>query len=555
MKKPVFRLRELWHVQADKWLVAWLLGAVTLLAAVALLAVSGWFISAAALAGMAAMATAFTFDYFRPAAIIRALAIIRTAGRYGERLASHHAVLALLRDLRIRLFAHLTRSSDRQRAVSAQTMHRLIGDVELLDNLPLRFFMPWLWALLLQTAFVLWLWVVSPRLAAISVVPLLLAGTILPAVAVWQGKQWARQDADQAEQRRALLLEPLPMMTSLLLWQRWQDCQQAFMASDRSYSELKRQQQYRASVYIWLQQCLLAVMATLLIWQALPLLQNGMLGVPLLLAMVLAVLGLGEVLSPLVQQFMAYGFAVAARDRLNDLVTPEVQAVHGHTSTPVAYVQVMPSEHILTAENLCAKQPGALNGVENVSFALPRGQALVMRGQSGCGKSTLLDVLAGELHPESGRLKMDDQPYRFESVNYLAQQIDIFDLSLAENLRLGDANITDDDLWQVLAQVQLADWAAEQPEKLQTPLGEYGAAVSGGQARRIALARLLLRPKPVLLLDEPFAGLDETTRNRLWASLRDIQRDGWLVVASHHLPLSHDYAVLDLPAAGLIQAV
>lgn len=554
MKKPVFRLRELWHVQADKWLLAWLLGAVTLLATVALLAVSGWFISAAAVAGMAAMATAFTFDYFRPAAIIRALAIVRTAGRYGERLASHHAVLALLRDLRIRLFAHLTQSSDRQRAVSAQTMHRLIGDVELLDNLPLRFFMPWLWALLLQMAFVLWLWMVSSRLAAISVVPLLLAGIILPAVAVWQGKRWARQDADQAEQRRALLLEPLPMMTSLLLWQRWQDCQQAFMASDRAYSELKRQQQRQASVYLCLQQCLLAVMVALLIWQALPLLQNGTLGVPLLLAMVLSVLGLGEVLSPLVQQFMAYGFAVAARDRLNDLVTP-VEAVHGHISPTMAQSQVAASEQVLTVENLYAKQQGALNGVENVSLALPRGQALVIRGQSGCGKSTLLDVLAGELLPESGHLKMGDQPYGFECVNYLAQQIDIFDLSLAENLRFGDANITDDDLWRVLAQVQLADWAAEQPEKLQTPLGEYGAAVSGGQARRIALARLLLRPKPVLLLDEPFAGLDETTRNRLWATLREIQRDGWLVVASHHLPLCHDYAVLNLPAAGLAQAV
>lgn len=554
MKKPVFRLRELWHVQADKWLLAWLLGAVTLLATVALLAVSGWFISAAAVAGMAAMATAFTFDYFRPAAIIRALAIVRTAGRYGERLASHHAVLALLRDLRIRLFAHLTQSSDRQRAVSAQTMHRLIGDVELLDNLPLRFFMPWLWALLLQMAFVLWLWMVSSRLAAISVVPLLLAGTILPAVAVWQGKRWARQDADQAEQRRALLLEPLPMMTSLLLWQRWQDCQQAFMASDRAYSELKRQQQRQASVYLCLQQCLLAVMVALLIWQALPLLQNGTLGVPLLLAMVLSVLGLGEVLSPLVQQFMAYGFAVAARDRLNDLVAP-VEAVHGHISPTMAQSQVAASEQVLTVENLYAKQQGALNGVENVSLALPRGQALVIRGQSGCGKSTLLDVLAGELLPESGHLKMGDQPYGFECVNYLAQQIDIFDLSLAENLRFGDANITDDDLWRVLAQVQLADWAAEQPEKLQTPLGEYGAAVSGGQARRIALARLLLRPKPVLLLDEPFAGLDETTRNRLWATLREIQRDGWLVVASHHLPLCHDYAVLNLPAAGLAQAV
>lgn len=541
MEKHKFRLRELWRPQAEKWLLAWALGALTLLATVALLAVSGWFISAAAAAGLAAMATAYTFDYFRPGAIIRALAMIRTAGRYGERLASHNAVLALLRDLRIRLFAKLTQTWDKAN-VSAQIMHRLTGDIDLLDNLPLRFFMPWLWALLLQTAFLLWLAWAAPALAVAVVLPLLLAGTVLPALAAVHGKKLARDDAGQAEARRTLLLEPLQMLTPLLLWRRWADCRRAFVAADEAYGQLKRRQQALASLYGWLQQCLLASVVGLMIWQALPLLQTQDLSVPVLLAMVLAVFGLNEVLSPLTAQFMAYGFAAAARDRLNELTMPSETVLNIQNDD----VQTALDIGRITVENLYARYTGALNGAENVSFALAKGGALIIRGQSGCGKSTLLDVLAGELPVQSGRLNMNGQPYDFAEVNYLAQQVDIFDMSLADNLRLGDEHISDEDLWRVLAQVALDGWARAQPQGLQTPLGEYGAAVSGGQARRIALARLLLRPKPVLLLDEPFAGLDEDTRGQIWQMLRATQAHGFLIAASHHLPKDSDYQVLDV---------
>ena len=157
MSRQDIRLRDLWQSRRGMWAVAWLLGAVTLLATVALLAVSGWFISAAAAAGVAALSTAYMFDYFRPGAIIRALAIVRTAGRYGERLASHNAVLALLRDLRVRFFGRLAVAPGRADVVSAGSMHRLTSDIDLLDQWPLRFLMPWRWALLLQTAFGLWL--------------------------------------------------------------------------------------------------------------------------------------------------------------------------------------------------------------------------------------------------------------------------------------------------------------------------------------------------------------------------------------------------------------
>lgn len=538
--KQDLRLRDLLGGRKGMWAFSWALGALTLLATVALLAISGWFISAAAVAGITALASAYTFDYFRPAAVIRTLAIIRTAGRYGERLASHQAVLSLLHDLRCRFFARLGGVPNaKMHMASDGMMHRLTSDIDLLDQLPLRFFMPWLWALLLQAVFAVWLLLAVPDLPAYVLLPLPLAGMVLPVFAARRGISLAKADAEASEIRRRRLLQPLSVMTALLLWRRWHDCEKVFLEADRQYGYLQLRQQHLAGLYAWMQQTALAALLGLVLWQTQPLLSDGTLGVPLLLAVVLAVFGLNEVLLPLVSQFMALGFSMAARDRLNEL-----GRVTDSSSRPVPAITVWPKDiWELRVENVSACRNGALNGPDDVSFVLPKGGVLWVSGRSGAGKSTLLDVLAGELLPMQGRLKLNGQDFASfqadDAIGYLAQQVDIFDLTLAENLRLGNEHADDEALWQVLEKVQLAEWVRAQSQGLATRLGEYGTEVSGGQARRIALARILLKPRALLILDEPFAGLDTEAREKLAAVLLQEQSEGLLVVASHQSVLAN----------------
>lgn len=525
--RPFVQLRTLLNSRLGGWGLAWALGTITLLSAIGLLALSGWFITAAALTGLVLAGGHSSLDIFVPAALIRFFALARTVGRYTERLASHDAALGLLRDLRTGVFQRIGRS-DRLLGRTAATMHRLVVDVDLLDQFPLRVILPWGWASILLIAILSLLAFISSHLLWATLPGLLLAW-LLPWLGYWQGGQLAREDVARAEQRREFLIDSLHLLTPLLIWQRWDAREAAFASQDQEYLNRQQAQQRLTSRMALLQQWALAASMLSMLWFGWPLIASEALGVPLLLAALLAVLGLNEALLPLAGSFIALGLSQAARDRLNALTdTPEYRAsTEPRPNGPWS----------LQMNKVTARWPGALEGPDHISFHLQQGETLLLQGPSGAGKSTLLQLLAGDPMEYQGQRLLNGQPYTDwdlrDVLGYLPQDVDIFDLPLAENLRLGDPDASDAQLWQVLDDVGLSEWALASPEQLHTRMGEGGTAISGGQARRIALARLLLAQRPVLLLDEPFAGLDASTRDRVMASLVKRQQDGLLVIVSH----------------------
>ena len=547
MLKPI-RLRSLLRSRQASWNLALLLGALTLFAAIALLATSGWFITAAAIAGLT-LASTFTFDYFRPAAFIRLFAIVRTAGRYGERLTSHHATLSLLKDLRSQVFRALTlgnQAMDLDSTGSAATMHRLVADIDRLDRFPLQFLAPWLWASFIVLLYLLFAYWLHPQLALAASVGLITAWLIVPALGFWRGRKLALHDVQAAELRREHFLESLSLLTSLTLWQSWQKQQQDTLSTDEHYQEQHHQQQQLISLLALLQQLALAASLGCLLWFGLPLVAAELINVPWLLAAALALLGIHEALVPLAGSFIGLGQSQAARDRINQLMQLDQAA----TEVTVTADKPRPSAPFqLQTQQLSARIPGALIGPENINIDLHSGQVLLITGASGIGKTTLLKVLANTLAPSQGQYLINQRPADTweldECIGYLPQQFDIFDSSLANNLRLADPQASDKQLWQVLADVALADWAQQQ-NGLDTALGEYGAQISGGQARRIALARLLLAERPILLVDEPFAGLDSVSSYQVLTALRQRQAKGLLIIVSHHGLDIHDVQRLHL---------
>ncbi len=549
-----FRLTQLFSTQLDKWLIAALLGIMTALSVIGLLMTSGWFISAAAMAGMVALGS-HSFNYLVPAAIIRVMAMVRTAGRYGEMMVSHHAVFGLLQRLRVRFFnqfARLPLANLSSTLQSTHAMHRLTHDIEVLNELPLRVVSPWLVATTasLLVATLLYQYEVNPMLIAIF----LIAGLMLPAMLTWRSIKHARAHQALAESRRVSLLNPLSALTHLLIWQRWQSELTAFNSLDTQHThQQKRIQRAQSLVMLIMQWLIAAVLVGLLVgFYHTPL----VISVPMLLALFLGIMGMTDLLAPLVTHSLALGNSLAAKHQLNELLNPSLQPSHhlNHDLAPLPIdVARLNAPLTLTIHQLAGKMPQAIVGFKAISLTATQGIPVLITGRSGAGKSTLLQVLAHELAPQQGSIELNGMDWLALQntpalTGYLGQQIDIFDQTLATNLRLGNADASDEQLWQVLGKVGLKDWARSQPLQLQTPLGEYGQAISGGQARRIALARLLLSPKKILLLDEPFAGLDKKSREALWQMLVKHQQQGILIIVTHHLwQTDHPINIVQLP--------
>lgn len=184
--------------------------------------------------------------------------------------------------------------------------------------------------------------------------------------------------------------------------------------------------------------------------------------------------------------------------------------------------------------------PGRSSGVIVPDLLLPAGGRLLLSGPSGAGKSTLAALLARLMDPDSGTIELDgldlrryDEASLRQRVALQPQRPHLFAASLAENLRLADPAADDARLHAVLRAVALEEFLAGLSQGLDTLIGEYGAGLSGGEARRLALARTLLRPAALFVLDEPFEGLDEATREQVIAGIETWTGAASLVVVSH----------------------
>jgi ATP-binding cassette subfamily B protein len=198
------------------------------------------------------------------------------------------------------------------------------------------------------------------------------------------------------------------------------------------------------------------------------------------------------------------------------------------------------------------RYPGQVRQVlHDVSLVAPAGSLVALSGPSGAGKSTLLRLYARELEPDTGQLSLGVvPPSSFSSdafwrrAGYVAQDSHVFSGTLRDNLLLAAPDAADPHLWAVLNVVGLTGLVQRLQDGLDTPVGEQGDHLSGGERRRLCVARAILRRPALLLLDEPTAGVDRPTAERMLRSLRAYLPASTILVASHDpLPLKADVSL------------
>ncbi|MDP9915911.1 ATP-binding cassette subfamily C protein CydC [Variovorax boronicumulans] len=513
-------LRPFLATQPRALLLGCLLAAVTVLAGMALLGLSGWFITATALAGLHA-ATAFTFDVFMPSAGIRLLALGRTGSRYGERLVTHDATFAVLAELRVRLFRGWARPEAARDLLMrpARLLFRLTSDIDALESLYLRLFVP----------------------AAAALGAALLAGIVLGfmhvgmgvAIALWlcavgwglafliarRARQPARQRAHAVEALRARAVDLVAGQADLAMAGRLDAQRAALMNADAhlAQADLALNKLEAAAGFAYGSAGTLTLVGVLLAVGAL--VSEGVIGAPGAALALLIALTATEPFAALRRGALDAGRTWLAVRRLAPRLDPSVEeGARPARTAQTAAVQV---------DQLTVMHPGSLVEVlGGVSLHLNAGERVALVGASGAGKSTLLSVIAGDLTPRAGHVQA--QP-----TCLLTQRTELFQDSLRDNLRLADPQASDERLWAVLHAAGLDADVRALATGLDTRLGEGGLGLSGGQSRRLALARLLLRPVPLWLLDEPTEALDAAIAHDVLQRLAQQAGPRTLLIATH----------------------
>lgn len=510
------------------------LSLVVLIAGIALLGLSGWFITAAAAAGLAG--AGLVFDVFRPSAMVRFLALGRTAARYGERLLTHDATLKALTSIRIRLL-EATVSAPHDALVrlrGPQALNRLMADVDALDGVPLRLILPVMAGIAAQllTFLVLW-WLVDIRIALWIFAGFLAASTVTLIAAARAAAAASRQEEAAAQDFRSGFIDLIRARADLAVYGQLVRHGEAVLASDASRQTRRARLdlvERRAGFALSFTGTVVASGALAI---GMALVQAGTITPALAAIGFFVSLALMETIGPLRRAMADLGRMVVAARRVDDSLSVAGDDSNGSLSSETARLRI----EDLTFRRSNATRP-VLNGV---SLELGPGESLAITGASGSGKSTLL-LLAARLLPASdghisvGGVRLEDwSESELRSVLTLVpQRSALMAGTISEALRLGARDATDAELWHVLEAVALASVVVAKGG-LDFRLGPMGAGLSGGEARRLVIARSLLRHPRLLLLDEPTEGLDDATALAVLAGIRAYLPEAGMLTASHRM--------------------
>ncbi|MEO1656672.1 MAG: ATP-binding cassette domain-containing protein [Pseudomonadota bacterium] len=503
------------RLKTKMWLLALVLGTLTALAGVLLVGVSSWFLASVALAGLGPAALAFNFHY--PAALVRLLALTRTAGKYGERITGHEAALQDQAAHREALFERMA-GADRTRArgwqlAQADQLEAFLGDVEADDFEPLRFSFP-----VAVTALCLALLLIATAAtvpwALVAIVPAVLAISVIS----WlTAKRGARHD-NAARDARGHVGRELGLALSGLVGLDVGAERDGELAGIVDKARRAEAQAARAQLNVGIGTAasgifgpLVAAVVILVAWWL------GARGEELLLPVLIAFswLAFGELMGPISRQIFARQQAGAARLRLQ--AWSDCGVAH-QPSDPI-----LPDHVLLPLMNPAGRRLG-----DDLALPLKPGQPTAILGPSGCGKTTALKSLAGWL-PWAGE---GAHPLGSEAAARAMTHLSLHDAVIMRGtVRDNLFSAADDaELWHALRVVELEERVRE-AGGLDAPVRQD--VWSLGEARRLELARVLLSDKPLVLLDEPGEHLRDDQAVRVLAGCLEHLKDRRVLFVTH----------------------
>jgi len=532
-------VRRMWRAMAgqQRELVgAALVGSAASLCAVALLGTSAWLISSAA-----EMPPVLTLTV--AAVMVRFFALGRAVFRYVERLVGHDAAFRGLTQLREHVYLQLERIAPvgLARFARGDLLNRMVADVDAALDLPLRVILPWIQAGLVLLACVAGLtWLLPAAGAWIAIIG---AGALLasPWIASALALRAERRLAPQRAELTGVVVTTLTASADLLAYGAMDQALARIRAVDDEGTRLLRRESGALGMGGGLAILLQGMAVTGVLVVGIPAVVRGALAPPWLAVLALVPLALFDIMGTLPSAALALQRLRGSADRL-----AEIDRAPDPVHPPTAPVLLAgdPGNDGMTIDVVGLRaswSPDSPDVLHDLTFTVPAGSHLSIVGPSGSGKSTLAAVLMGFLDYR-GSVRLNGHEIRDcdpsslrQHIGILSQRSHVFDTTIEENVLLGRLVEGPDEVWRALQGAHLDDAVRAMPRGLQTPVGTFGWALSGGEAQRLSLARLLVEPRAVLVLDEPTEHLDPETASGIEETLRIVAHGRTRILITHRV--------------------
>ena len=543
--RTIFRLLGLLGPYRFRVALAVLLGVATVAGNVGLLSTAAYVISAAAVVSYISLLTI-------PIYLVRFFSVSRSFSRYFERLVSHDLTFRLLGNLRSWFYVRLTPLAPAllEGYRSGDLLSRLVEDVEELENLYLRAVSPVLVAAVVWGLAFAVLYPFDPALAITVLVFLAAAGVGAPLLVWALSRGLGRRQLELRSELYSRIVEGTQGVQDLLAFGREEEQGRQIEVLNRKLARVERRQALISGLHDSSGDLLtnLAMLVALVL--AIPLVAGGEVRGIYLAFLALVALGVFEAATPLGAAFQTIGRTTAAGERLFEVSDSEPTIRNPKNPLPV------PEDFTLRFDNVSFRYgEGDPFSLEDVSFALEPGRKVAVVGPSGSGKSTLANLILRFRDPQGGEIRLGGRSlseYAQEDVRRLVsvvpQSTHVFNDTLRNNLLLADPEANDEALELALERARISSFIERLPDGLDTYVGEHGSRLSGGERRRLAVARALLKDAPLLVLDEPTANLDTVTELEVLASVWEAARDRAALLVTHRLvgmEEMHEILVMD----------
>ncbi len=472
-----------------------------------------------------------------PIVLTRAFGIARPTIQYFERIVSHNWVLRMTSKFRQKMYDALEKDAAlfNSKYQLGDVLGLLSDDISHIQNLYLRSIFPMFVAWGLYAIIVISLGILSPLMGLWMLVTF---GLMIFAIPIWSIViNGARQDYEKAAQDKLYvdLTDNVMGVTDWMLAGRSQEFLQLHVDSREKLLDVhQRMKKFERFRNFLMQMLFLLIVISLIIWGAAKFGGQQSLLTNWIAAFVLAAFPLNEALAGLPTAAQETNVYQKSLVRLNNLPDPDQKVKEKALSIAAPYnltIQNIHYTYLHTKKEI----------LRGINLNIHAGEKIAILGKSGAGKSTLAALLRGDRKPTEGQIDLngidvtkfgDQMPKYFSVIN---QKPYLFNTTIANNLRLGNKEASDDQLWDVLDRVGLKKTIEALPEKLETQVEEAGLRFSGGERHRLSLARILLKNTPIVLLDEPTVGLDPITEQAVIETFMKQLNGKTLIWITHHL--------------------